>query len=139
MKGASWKRYCITAAVGAGIFLILMLTRGGFIEQEDPADKWRILSDALFVPGILLASFGLLLYAAGGGVFDMLKFGVTKAYSVIMTKKKRESLPKTYFDYKTKREAREKVKTGHLLIVGTAFMLLAAMALVMYSQYDPIL
>ena len=138
MKGNSRRRYLITAGVGTGIFLLLMLTRGGFSET-DPAARWQILCDALFVPGALLASFGLLLFAADGGVFDMLKFGIQKALSVIMTKKKRESLPKTFFDFKTEREAKEKVKTGHLLIVGAVFLVLAVLALVMYSQYEPVL
>ena len=137
MKGSAWKRYCIAAAIGTGLFLILMFTRNGFSDQESLSDRWHILCDALFVPGALLVSFGLLLFAAGGGVFDMLKFGVTKAYSVIMTKKKRESLPRTFFDYKMEREAKGKVKTGYLLVVGAVFLLLAALALLMYNQYDP--
>ena len=138
MKGSSWKRYAAAAGLGLGLFLILTFTQGGFVE-EDPAVRWRIFCDALFVPGVLLASFGLLLFAAGGGVFDMLKFGVIKAFSVILPKKKREALPRTFFDFKTEREARERAKTGHLLITGLVFLVLAALALVMYSQYDQML
>ena len=138
MKGAAWKRYAIAAGIGTGIFLLLTFIQGGFVEP-DPEIRWWILCDALFVPGILLVSFGLLLFAAGGGVFDMLKFGVIKVFSVLMPKKKREQLPRTFFDFKTEREAKERAKTGHLLVTGLVFLLLAAAALVMYSQYDPLL
>ena len=136
MKGNSWRRYAISAGIGTAIFLLMMFTQGGFTEP-DPAVRWRIICDALFVPGVLLAAFGLLLFAAGGGVFDMLKFSVMKAFSVILPKKKREALPKTFFDYKTEREARERTKTGHLLIVGLVFLALAGTALILCGQYDP--
>ena len=138
MKGVSLRRILITAGVGTGIFLLLMLTRGGFAEP-DPAARWMIICDALFVPAALLLSFGLLLFAAGGGVFDMMKFAVTKAYSVILPRKKRELLPKTFFDYKMEREAKERAKTGHLLIVGAVFLALAVLVLIMYNQFDPVL
>ena len=138
MKGASWKRYAVVAGIGIAVFLLLTFVQGGFVET-DPEIRWRILCDALFVPGILLVSFGLLLFAAGGGVFDMLKFGTIKALSVLMTRKRREMYPKTFFDYKMEREAKERVRTGHLLIVGAVFLVLAAGALAVYSQYDPIL
>lgn len=137
VKGKSWKRYVVTTGIGIGIFLLITFTQGGFTEP-DPAVRWRILCDALFVPGVLLAAFGLLLFAAGGGAFDMLKFSMLKLFSVVMPKKKREELPKTFFDFKMEREAREKVRTGHLMIVGSVFLALAALALVMYSRFEPL-
>ena len=62
MKKSPWKRYAIAAGFGAGVFLLLMATRGGFTASE-PAELWQAVSDALFVPGVLLAAFGLELYA----------------------------------------------------------------------------
>ncbi len=137
MKGASRKKYAVAAGIGTAIFLVLTFVQGGFVE-EDPEIRWRILCDALFVPGILLGSFGLLLFAAGGGVFDMLKYGTIKAFSFLMPKKRREMYPKTFFDFKMEREARERTGFGHLLIVGLVFLILAGAALVMYSQYAPV-
>ena len=137
-RGAAWKRYAVTAGIGIGLFLLLTFTQGGFVEP-DPAIRWRILCDALFIPGVLLVAFGLLLFAAGGGVFDMLKFSVMKALSVIMTKKRREALPKTFFDFRQEREARDRARTGHLLVIGAVFLILAALALVMYSRFEPLI
>jgi len=54
-----------------------------------------------------------------------------------LPKKKREALPKTFFDYKMEREAKERAKTGHLLIIGLVFLALAGIALIMCGQYDP--
>ena len=135
MKTPAWKRYLGPAAVGLGLFLLLMISQNGFAE-EDPAEKWRIICDALFVPGALLASFGLLLFASKGGVFDMLRFGMQKALSVVLPKKRREALPRTFFDYKTEHEDRERKHMTSTLLVGLAFLLLAGAALVMYSQFE---
>ena len=74
-----------------------------------------------------------------GRVFDMLKFSVMKALSVIMTKKRREALPKTFFDFRQEREARDRARTGHLLVIGAVFLILAALALVMYSRFEPLI
>ena len=135
MKKTSWKRYAIACGTGAGLFLLLMITRGGFT-ATDPAERWQVICDALFVPGILLVMMGLLLFAADGGVFDMLKFGIQKALSVVMTKKRREALPATFYDYKEARAAKERAPVAFLLIVGAVFIVLAAAALAMYSRYD---
>lgn len=137
MKKSPWKRIAIASGIGIAIFLLLMLTRGGF-SPEDPAEQWRTICDALFVPGIILMAVGLMLFAADGGVFDMLKFGLQKALSVFMTRKKREGLPETFYDYKEMRDARPRAKVAYLLVIGAVFIVLAALALVMYNQYDPV-
>ena len=135
MRDNAWKRYLASAAAGIAIFLLLAFTQGGFT-AEDPAEKWRIFCDALFVPGALLTSFGLLLFASKGGVFDMLRFGMQKVIGLILPKKRREALPRTFYDYKTEREARKQTPLGHMLAVGIVFLLLAGLALIMYNQFE---
>ena len=137
MKKSPWKRYAIAAGFGAGVFLLLMATRGGFTASE-PAELWQAVSDALFVPGVLLAAFGLLLFAADGGVFDMLKFGLMKAFGFLMSKKKRAAVPDTFYDYKEMRDAKPRAKVAYLLIVGGVMLALAAIALMMYARFEPI-
>lgn len=133
MKESPWKRYAVTAGIGIGVFLILMLVRGGFGEP-DPAARWSAICDALFIPGILLTSIGLLLFVSDGGVFDMLKFGITKAFSVILPKEKRDAQPKTFYDYKVIRDARPRAGIGHYLAVGLIMVALAGIALYMVSR-----
>ena len=135
MKKTARKRWLTAMAAGITVFLLLAIFRGGFT-AEDPAERWRIICDALFVPGILLMAFGLLLFASRGGVFDMLRFGVQKVIGVILPRKKREALPRTFYDYKTEREGREQIHMGYLLAVGMVFILLAGLALVMYNQFE---
>ena len=137
MKGAAWKRYLGAAAVGIAMFLILAVSRGAFA-AEDPAEKWGLLCDALFVPGALLTSFGLLLFASRGGVFDMLRFAVQKAMTVMLSKKKRDEMPKTFYDYKMERGEKGEKHMKSTLLVGIAFLLLAGIALMMYGQFAPV-
>ena len=68
MRKSAWKRWLAAAAAGIAIFLLLVIGQGGFAE-EDPAEKWRIYCDALFVPGALLTAFGLLMAIMGLCVF----------------------------------------------------------------------
>ena len=65
--------------------------------------------------------------------------GVQTAFSFLMTKKKRESLPETFYDYKQMRDAKPRAQVAHLLITGAVFIALAAAALAVYSQYEPVL
>jgi len=138
MRNTPWKRYLAAAIAGIAVFLVLMITRGGFT-AEDPAEKWTIICDALFVPGVLLTALGLLLFASNGGVFDMLRFSVQKALSVMLTKKRRDELPRTFYDYKKEREAKGQTHMGYMLAVGVVFLVLAGAALLMYNQFDPVL
>ncbi len=133
-----WKRVLILCGIGFAGFLLLMLLRGGFL-QSDPAQRWQTVSDALFVPGILMASMGLLVAVSDGGVFDMLRFGLQKVFSLFRRKEKRDALPKTFYDYRVERDARAKAPIGALLAVGTGMIVLAGIALYFYSQYAPLL
>ena len=138
MRNSGWKRWLAAAAAGIAIFLLLAVTRGGF-DAESPEEMWLILCDALFVPCALMTAFGLLLFASKGGVFDMLRFGVQKALSVILPKKKREEMPKSFYDYKVEREAKGHARMGHILAVGIVFLVLAGLALMIYNRYEPVL
>ncbi len=132
----TWKHYAVTAGIGLGLFLVLMLARGGFA-QTDPAERWKLVSDAFFIPGALILAIGLLVWVADGGVFDMLKFGLMKAFGVIRSKEKRDAEPRTFYDYRVARQAKEPAPVSHLLIVGIVFVILGGVAVGFYAQYDP--
>ncbi len=138
MKHFPWKRYAVTLGIGSGAFLLLMLGRGGFA-AADPAGQWRAVSDALFIPGILMTSFGLLLLVADEGVFDMLKFGVMKVFSMIRSEKKRAEMPRTYYDYRVERSEKPKVRISHLVMTGLFMMALAGIALAICNGYEPVI
>ena len=122
-----WFRCLITACVGLAMALLLLILRG-FFTASAAEERFRILSDALFVPGALILGIGLLIWISGEGEFDMLSFGVKKTFGLILSEEKRSAQPKTLFDYKQQRAAREPASFRHLLIVGLAMILLGGAA-----------
>lgn len=68
-------KYLITAAVGLGIVVIIILAKDIF-GQTNTNDVMHILCDAFFASGVSLSCVGLIVFASNGGAFDMLAYGV---------------------------------------------------------------
>ena len=111
----------------------LLFSRGGLV-TDTPTEFWQLLCDALFVPGILFASVGGLIFASGEGVFDMLRYGTMKLLLLFRRKEKRDEYPRTYYDYKAVRSEGKHVGTASLLLCGVVFLALAGVALVLYVR-----
>ena len=132
-----WKRYVISAGIGLALSLLLFGAQGGFA-ATDPGERWRLVCDALFVPGALFIGIGLMAFVSQNGVFDMIRFGLMKVFSLMFTRKKRDDQPKTFYDYKVLKSQQEPASFGHILWVGLALIFLAGIALAFYSQYEPL-
>ena len=126
--------YLISAAVGLIIFIIIICTKKIW-DAEGTAEVMRILSDASFVPGVLLAGFGLILVASNGGLFDMLAYSIIRIFDLL----KRDPRNTKYKDFYEYREARKgkKRSNAYLLLVGITFIFVAAIFLIVYMQYSP--
>ena len=66
-------RYSITFGVGLIIALVIMLSKSIF-SQDNAKNVHHILTDAFFVPGVVICGYGLLVMASNGGTFDMLVY-----------------------------------------------------------------
>ena len=63
-------RYVITLGVGAGfVFLTLWLNDYSLITET--VDKYRLLTDAFSIPGIIFIMVGCLVFVSTDGFFDM--------------------------------------------------------------------
>ena len=124
--------YIISGAVGIIIFIIIICTKAIW-NAEGAKDVMRILSDAFFVPGVLLGGAGLLIFASNGGAFDMLAYAVIRFFDLF----KRDVRNKKYKDFYEYREAKKEKKRhmGFMLIVGLVFIALAVIFLIIYYQY----
>jgi hypothetical protein len=123
-RSAAWKRYLITLFIGLFVSLLMLLFRGSFV-KVDLLERYKDFSDAFFVSGFLLASIGGLAFVAENGVFDMIKFGVMKAISMILSEKHRAESPRTYYDYLEGKSAKSRAGYGFLIITGAAFLTLS--------------
>ena len=121
--------YIITAIVGIIIFVIIICVKKIWSEDETYA-VMRTLSDACFVPGVLLAGIGLIIFASNGGAFDMLAYAVIRFFDLF----KRDVRNKKYKDFYEYREAKKDKKRGmaFMLLVGAVFILLAVIFLIAY-------
>ena len=99
MKNGSKRRLLIAMILGLAIGLGVFSSRGGF-EMSNWPEIAAALCDACFVPAALLLSFGLLLFVANDGFFDMMSYGVQKVLRLVQSAEKQAAFPKTFYDYR---------------------------------------
>lgn len=125
-----WK-YFITALVGLVVALLILVFKDTFAKTA-ALKILADLSDAFFVPGVLLLGVGTLLFASNGGAFDMLAFGVIKLldlYKRDLTKVKY----RTFHDYRQAQKDKKR-SFDYLLIVGAAMVVISAVFLILYYK-----
>lgn len=123
-----WK-YLITALVGLVVALLILFCKGTF-NKTAVLPVLADLSDAFFVPGVLLLGVGTLLFASNGGAFDMLAFGIMKLFDLFkrdLTKVKY----RTFYDYRQAQKEKKR-SFAYLLIVGAAMVVVAAVFLIVH-------
>ena len=123
--------YLITVLIGLAMAVAVFSNRGGF-SQPDAQAMYIALSDACFVPGVLLAGVGLLVLVANDGFFDILSYGVQTVVSMFNPFSKKER-HKQFYDYKVEKASRRKKPDNVVLWVGLAFLAIAAFCLLMLS------
>ena len=123
--------YVVSAVVGMVVFTIIVCTKKIW-NYDDGKQVLRILSDAFFVPGGILAGVGLLIFASNGGAFDMLSYAFIRFCDLF----RRDVRNKKYKDFYEYREAKKDKKRGmaFMLIVGVIFIALAGIMLIAYYQ-----
>ncbi len=123
--------YFVSAVVGMVVFTIIVCTKKIW-NYNDGKQVLRILSDAFFVPGVILAGVGLLIFASNGGAFDMLSYAFIRFFDLF----RRDVRNKKYKDFYEYREAKKDKKRGmaFMLIVGVIFIALAGIMLIAYYQ-----
>ncbi len=116
------KRVVFDAVIGTALFILTAIRRGLFNVGEKQ-DAFGILSDCFVIPGIVLLGFGLLSFAAGEGIFDML------AYSAYYLVKPR--CGEDYYQYKCRRREKYTRYKGSFFI-GIAFLAMGVIFLTVY-------
>lgn len=126
------RRYTIAILVGAVMALAVLLARGTFTQTEGRTIL-KDVSDAFFVPGVLIICLGALLFVGENGIFDMLNFGVKKVVSLVRNEKYRAELPRTYYEYTEQQREKTRSAYGYLFIVGAVFLLAAVIFVILHE------
>ena len=125
-----YKEYAITVAVALVAGVLIALSRGIF--QEDELDMIiTIISDAFFIPGVLLICVGLIVYASNEGLFLSISYGFKTIGRTITAKKDEKLMEEKYHEYYA-RQIEKKTKCKHFLIVGLAFVVISLLFVVIY-------
>lgn len=125
-----YKEYAITTAVAAGLTVILILSRGIF--QEEELDMViTIISDAFFIPGVLLLCVGLIVVASNEGLFLSISYGFKVIGRTITAKKEERLMEEKYHEYYA-RQIQKKTKCKHFLLVGAGFIAVSLLFVVVY-------
>ena len=125
------KRYLIALAAGFGLSAYILWQKNIFAQTE-MAMIFHILSDAFFVPGVLLVCFGLLIFTTNEGTFDGMAYAVKSFVNMF----RKPSLRKygTYYDYKASRKDRD-IQFGYLVFCGLFFIAVSLIMLLRNMQY----
>ena len=121
----------IPLGVGLVLGTVIFVVQSGF-SAGDAETFWSAMSDAMTVPGILLTGSGLLSVVSEHGAFDGLSFSTRKAFGQILSEKRRNAMPKTFYDYVTVKREKQRRRPRTSLYVGLVFLALALVSLGFY-------
>lgn len=125
------KNYIITTVVGLFMVGILLLYKDVF-HQESTKDVFHVLTDAFFVPGVLITGFGLLVVANNGGTFDMISYGMLLVFNLFRSDMAKRKY-KTFYDYRVAK-SENKQSYGYFLIIGIGLIAISIIFLTVYSK-----
>jgi hypothetical protein len=123
-----WKRLVITTAVLLAVVLAMLLATGAFGGDLTTQERVKKFSDAFFTVGGLTLCFGVLMWVAGEGMFDMISYGIRMLFRVRFHEKN-----ETYAEY---RERKRGKKGGSCLYAVVPGAILTAVAVVLAVVFE---
>ena len=90
-----------------------------------------VLSDGFFAASVLVGGIGLISFAGKFGTFDMLSYG-TRSFFGNFFHSLRDDLPKTFYDYKVKKDEKGRGYLKEYCKVGAVCLVLGGIMLVLY-------
>ena len=123
------KRYFITIIVGLVMAAIMCFSRD--ILSAEGTMVYHILSDAFAVPGLFILAAGILVMVSNEGLFNGISYGI-KAVTKALTNRREPKMEESFYEYHTRKSGQERIRFGHLLIVGVVFVVISVI-LAMFS------
>ena len=123
----------ITLAFSIVLTVIVLAVRK-YLTLTDYFDKMAALSDAFFVPGIILTGFGILVLVANDGFFDIFSYGMIKLISTMrLHRRKDPDGPADFFEYRMAKHREKKPLPVYLFIIGGIDLIAAVVFLILYE------
>ena len=122
-------KYGITALVG-GAMTWFTLWSYEYTAVVDPAEKLRLLSDALTIPGVILIMVGFLVMVANGGFFNGISYAFNYAVRMLIPGASKDV--GKYKDYVERRSKAPKLGFSFLFVVGGVFLAVAIVLIILF-------
>lgn len=137
-KKKRFKKDVITALITLSVIAILvaLLVYITYKDQLDPTIlAFQVLSDAFGLAGVLgIAIFGLG-FVSSKGAFDLLSYSVKLIFlNAFRPKYRKESFPKTFYDYKVKKDSLDRRAPFMMFFLALAYLALGIIMLVIYNS-----
>lgn len=114
-------RYLIAIAV-CSVAAGLILWTHGFDTAETLTERYKILSDAFTIPGVLSIMICALLWSSTLGAFDGIGYTVGQIGTMLLPMYGTKSKHRTYYDYKESKKDKRIKGYSFLLFVGLGFL-----------------
>jgi hypothetical protein len=123
----------ITFVIAAMFSISIYYYEIGTLGLDVESDLFNILSDTFSIPGLIFVLSYCMVFAARSGVFDMFNYAVGLAWTNVFHKNIRESkFASSYGEYKELKRAKESSDTSYILYVGTIFLLVGVVFLILF-------
>ena len=129
MKKPALMRYLVSMGIALVITFLVLLALGGLESGISAQERLKHISDACFAVGALMFGVGVLVWASGEGMFDMLTYSIRLLFRV-RTVYERE----TYLEYKERKRGKRTSFFLVLLLPGIILLLAAAFCAVYYEH-----
>lgn len=121
--------------IGIGALVFLMEYYGYSDPLKGKNAYLRIFSDCFSVAGLIGILVYFLTYVSSKGAFDLLAYSVKLLVLNIFNQKyRKESFPKTYYDYKVIKDHQNRKPLLAILIPSAIFLVVGIILLILYSN-----
>lgn len=124
-----WMKYAITSLIG-GLMAWFTISNYGYAEAASSAEKYRILSDAFSIPGVIFIMVAFLVMVSNGGFFHGISYAMSYAVRTLIPGMMHKNMER-YGDYVEKRKDK-RLSYGFLFVVGASFLLAAIVFLILF-------
>lgn len=127
----SFIKYGMTVLIG-GLIVYTILVFHGYAYTSAPVEKYRILSDAFTIPGVVLMLCAALIRLSNEGIFDGISYALTYTIKMLIPGSGRTKQER-YADYIQQKKENGKIRGYQFIFyTGTAFFSAAVFFLFLY-------
>lgn len=125
MKDKKIIKYIGPGIAAIVLFVACMFSNGGLFGENKAETVLYGLCNCFTLPGIILSGVGAISWIGKFGTFDMISYG-SRSFFGIFIKPLANDLPKTFYDYKVKKDEKGRKWNVEVLITGLSFLAVGA-------------